>query len=161
MKKTYRPGALGALMDEYERAADDLVTLLNTLDAVTFTQILDNTTKDPDCRSVQTIMNHVVRATYGYANYIRQEFNETFEPRKTNYNLQTPDDAVNALKQGLLYTEATLINKYKWKLTYKKLNQHIINTSWGQRFDIDQLLEHAIVHILRHRRQIEKLLAAR
>jgi len=27
---------------------------------------------------------------------------------------------------------------------------------WGQKYDPEQLLEHAIVHILRHRRQIER-----
>jgi hypothetical protein len=30
-----------------------------------------------------------------------------------------------------------------------------MKTSWGQVYDIEQLFEHAIVHILRHRRQIE------
>jgi hypothetical protein len=29
-------------------------------------------------------------------------------------------------------------------------------TSWGQLYDIEQLMEHAIVHVLRHRRQIEQ-----
>ncbi|MGY0037018.1 hypothetical protein [Pedobacter sp. NJ-S-72] len=31
-----------------------------------------------------------------------------------------------------------------------------IMTGWGQLYDIEQLMEHAIVHILRHRRQIER-----
>lgn len=31
-----------------------------------------------------------------------------------------------------------------------------IKSSWGQVYDIEQITEHAIVHILRHRRQIEK-----
>ena len=35
-------------------------------------------------------------------------------------------------------------------------NAKKIVTQWGQVFDIDQMMEHAIVHILRHRRQIEK-----
>jgi len=32
-----------------------------------------------------------------------------------------------------------------------------IDSRWGQRYDLEQLLEHAIVHVLRHRRQIERL----
>jgi chromosomal replication initiation ATPase DnaA len=32
-----------------------------------------------------------------------------------------------------------------------------IKTGWGQLYDIEQLAEHAIVHILRHRRQIERI----
>jgi len=30
---------------------------------------------------------------------------------------------------------------------------------WGPQYDLEQLLEHAVVHILRHRRQIEKFAA--
>jgi chromosomal replication initiation ATPase DnaA len=33
-----------------------------------------------------------------------------------------------------------------------------IQVRWGQLYDIEQLMEHAIVHILRHRRQIERFL---
>jgi hypothetical protein len=32
-----------------------------------------------------------------------------------------------------------------------------IKTGWGQLYDIEQLMEHAIVHILRHRRQLDKM----
>ena len=31
-----------------------------------------------------------------------------------------------------------------------------IKSGWGQSYDIEQMTEHAIVHVLRHRRQIEK-----
>jgi hypothetical protein len=34
----------------------------------------------------------------------------------------------------------------------------VINSTWGTRYDVEQLLEHAVVHILRHRRQIEKFI---
>ena len=40
-----------------------------------------------------------------------------------------------------------------------KLKEHDstkkITTRWGQIYDTDQLMEHAICHILRHRRQIQ------
>jgi hypothetical protein len=36
----------------------------------------------------------------------------------------------------------------------------VIEARWGPRYDLEQLLEHAIVHVLRHRRQIDKFLAA-
>jgi hypothetical protein len=32
-----------------------------------------------------------------------------------------------------------------------------IKTRWGQLYDIEQMTEHAIVHILRHKRQIDKI----
>jgi len=33
-----------------------------------------------------------------------------------------------------------------------------IRSRWGAVYDLEQLLEHAIVHVLRHRRQIERFL---
>ena len=33
-----------------------------------------------------------------------------------------------------------------------------MTVNWGQQYDIEQLLEHAIVHIFRHRRQIENFI---
>jgi len=35
-------------------------------------------------------------------------------------------------------------------------NAKKMKTSWKQFYDIEQMMEHAIVHILRHRRQIER-----
>jgi hypothetical protein len=35
----------------------------------------------------------------------------------------------------------------------------VIRSSWGVVYDLEQLLEHAIVHVLRHRRQIEKFIS--
>ena len=37
-------------------------------------------------------------------------------------------------------------------------NDKKIKVRWGQSYDVEQLYEHAIVHILRHRRQIERFI---
>src|SRR5919112_6532396 len=74
MRESYRSGAVGALMDEYERAASELARLVERIPDDDFTRVVDAQTKDEDCRSVQTIMSHVVRAGYGYADYIREQF---------------------------------------------------------------------------------------
>ena len=158
-RQTFRPGPLGALMDEYERAAEDLKKVLNTIAPEDYTAIVDPETKDPDCVSMQTIMNHVVRSGYGYANYLRKEFGDAWTERKESYEVNTPASASAALDLMLAYSVATLQDK--WHLTYDDLEHRIIKSSWGQQFDPEQLLEHAIVHILRHRRQIEKFIIKR
>lgn len=155
-KKKYREGAIGALMDEYERAVIELQNLLQSIDTKTYTKIIDKQTKDADCRSIQTIMNHVVRAGFGYATLIRQKFKEPYKERQQYYPVDTPLLAIAELHNVLAYTEETLSNK--WNFSWRKIRSNVIHSSWGQDFDIDQLLEHAIVHILRHRRQIEKML---
>lgn len=153
MNKIYRPGAIGALLDEYERAAADLKTLLLTFDQAGYAAIVDTQTTDPNCVSVQAIMNHVVRSGYGYANYIRKFVGAPWTRRKENYNLTTPETACGELDRVLAYTSDTLLTVSEHTFNDMK---NIIEVAWGQRFDFDQLMEHAIVHILRHRRQIER-----
>ena len=69
----YRKGAVGALMDEYERAALEIKSLVENVSEENYKRIADAETKDADCHSIQTIMNHVVYAGYIYANAIRQK----------------------------------------------------------------------------------------
>ena len=58
MNKTYRKGAVGAMMDEYERAAVEFRSLIAGLTEAQYTQIVDAETANENCRSVQTIMSH-------------------------------------------------------------------------------------------------------
>lgn len=153
MTKKYRKGPVGALMDEYERAAHELKNIIKEINEDDFVKIIDPDTKDPDCRSMQTIMNHVVRAGFGYANYIRKEFGDKWVERKDDYEINSPDSACKQIDIMLRYTVETLENK--WDLTFDEILENRIKSSRGQVFDFELLLEHAIVHILRHRRQIE------
>lgn len=45
----------------------------------------------------------------------------------------------------------------KWLLTDDELMNTIIITSWTA-YDLGAFIEHAIVHVLRHRLQIEKMI---
>jgi hypothetical protein len=57
----------------------------------------------------------------------------------------------------LAYTAETL--EGKWQLTDEEIQKAEIKVTWGSVYDIEQIIEHAIVHILRHRRQVEKFAA--
>lgn len=57
--KHYRTnGAIGALLDEYERAVKELKKRIQSISPTELTDIVDNETTDEDCRSIefQTIM---------------------------------------------------------------------------------------------------------
>ncbi|MBL7793807.1 MAG: DinB family protein [Saprospiraceae bacterium] len=153
MTKIYRQGAVGALLDEYERAVNELEDTISTLDRQSFLIIVDTETKDKDCVSIQSVLYHVVKAGYGYANRIRKQFGDTLPKNKEDYEIITPADACRELKNMLAYTEETLNNKYN--LTLDDILHNIMKSPTGQNYDFEQLLEHAIVHILRHRRQVE------
>ena len=59
-EKIYRPGAIGAILDEYERGLGDLKKLVSYLSEDDFTRTLDSDTTDPDCKSAQTIIVNVI-----------------------------------------------------------------------------------------------------
>ena len=152
MTKIYRKGAIGALMDEYERAALELRNLVELVSEDDYVKIFDAETKDEDCRSIQTIMSHVVRACYGYANSIRGAFSmekQVYDPKQLSKR-----EVLEKFDEALQYTVATL--EGKWEMP----NEEIFATSMKGDYpeDLEQKLEHAIVHILRHRRQIERFL---
>lgn len=156
MTKIFRDGPVGALLDEYERAANDLKKLVSTIQHNNYVTVVDNETTDPDCKSIQTITNHVIRSGYGYANYIRRKFAESLTERKEDYKVNTTSSACDEIDLMMNYTTETLMNKMGY--SFEEMASIKINSNWGQEYDLEQLLEHAIVHILRHRRQIEKFL---
>jgi uncharacterized damage-inducible protein DinB len=154
LEKKYRKGAIGALMDEYERAAVDLKNLILQISETDFEKVVDQDTKDEDCRSVQTIVSHVTNSGYGYANYIRDWFD--IYKNSPVRRLFSQKDFFAEFEKMLTYTAETL--EGKWEFSDDDIMKVKIKARWGPQYDLEQLLEHAIVHILRHRRQIEKLI---
>lgn len=154
MRETYRNGAIGALMDEYERAASELVRLIERIPEDDFVRVVDSQTKDEDCRSVQTIMSHVVRAMYGYADYIREQF--SIASSRPQPKLLSYQETLEQFDAALRYTVQTL--EGRWEMSGEEITGTVIKSRWGVVYDIEGLLEHAVVHILRHRRQIEKFM---
>ncbi|MHA2028847.1 MAG: DinB family protein [Candidatus Kariarchaeaceae archaeon] len=152
--KQYREGPIGALMDEYERALEEIKPILNKISQEQFLQIIDTETEDQACRSFQTIMKHVTNAGYAYCDYIREQFGDSVDSiRKTIENLSDTPSYLDAMFE---YTLQTM--EGKWDITFDEIKENIMKVRWGQEYDFEQLLEHAIVHVLRHRRQLEKFL---
>ncbi|MEO6549801.1 MAG: DinB family protein [Ferruginibacter sp.] len=157
--KLYRRGAVGALLDIYEEAILKLKNLVETIPDNRLAEIIDPQTPDTNCRSVQSILSHVVHGGFGYATSINNLKGDIIQrPDKTYHS--TIKEYLQELSDVFTYTE----NIFK-KLNDDDLeqldNSLKIKTGWGQWYDIEQLTEHAIVHILRHKRQIERLLAQR
>jgi uncharacterized damage-inducible protein DinB len=151
--KEYRQGGIGAMMDEYERAAHELIHILSTIEATRYEAIIDETASE-DTRSIQAIMRHVAGSGYGYANYLRTVWNIPVASPDRTY--ESRDGAIAAVRKMLAYTSETL--EGRWLLSEEEADKTTFIVSWGVLYSVEQILEHAIVHILRHRRQIEKIL---
>ena len=149
-------GAVGALLDEYEKAVREMQQVIGLVTDEELKIIVDKDTNDADCRSIQSIVTHVVRSGYCYVIEIRSSLGEELE-----YPEGEILDSVSAYQEALHrmfeynerlfadYPDLTIEENDPWKK---------IKVRWGQSYDVEQLFEHAIVHVLRHRRQIERFL---
>jgi uncharacterized damage-inducible protein DinB len=154
MTKNYRSGAIGALLDEYERAITDLKKVIASVSDGELAEIVDAQTSDDNCRSIQTILTHVVHSGYGYATSIHNLKGEN-KTRPAKKVCLTITEYGTELDGVFAFTEKVFANFTDNDLEEFD-NDKKIKAGWGQVYDIEQMMEHAIVHILRHRRQIEK-----
>ena len=107
-ENTYRNnGAVGALLDEYERAIKDLKLVLQSITHHELVTIVDAETKDDDCRSIQTILAHVVRAGYGYAIEVRNKQGEKLERPDRAY-LESAEAFIIALDKMFVFNVTCL-----------------------------------------------------
>jgi len=155
MTKKYRKGGIGAVMDEYERAGSEFKALIAKISEPDFVKIVDTVTQDDDCRSVQTIVSHVTNSGFGYANYIRDWF--AIPKNSPERKLLSKEEFFIRFDNMLAYTSETL--EGKWEYSDEEIQKVKMIVRWGPQYDLEQLLEHAVVHILRHRKQIEKFAA--
>lgn len=155
MNETYRDnGAIGAILDEYERSVKELKAVIQSISANDLVKIVDAETEDEDCRSIQTILTHVVSAGYNYVVEVRKSLGEDLAYIEKEV-LQSITDYNVALDQMFdfnvaLFDDYPDINLEEYDPSKK------LKVRWGQVYDVEQILEHAIVHVLRHRRQIER-----
>ena len=146
-------GAIGALLDEYEKSIEELKEVITTISKDELIEIVDNETKDKDCKSIQTTLSHVVESGYTYVIEIRKWLGENvaYKNKELFYSI---DEYKLALNEMFSYNEKLFQDYPELQIEeYKSANK--VNVRWGQKYDVEQLFEHAIVHILRHRRQIE------
>lgn len=155
MSNTYRPGTIGVLTDEYEKAIEELKTVLKGLSAKQFTAIKDKSVYK-SFQSAKGIMEHILYCGFRYSNFIRKKFKN--KTTRNKIAVASADDAIAQLDKMFQHTLDTFSGK--WEMTYTEMLNTIIKTSWAT-YDMESMIEHAIVHVLRHRRQIERLTGSR
>jgi uncharacterized damage-inducible protein DinB len=153
-------GGLGAILDEYKKASEEYINVLQKISREDFIKIVDHKTDDEDCRSIQTISRHVIRSGYGYANYVLNTLNIAVDfPKADEMTIEKAEDAINEIRNMIKYN---IHNLYEVNREQIENNMYSIKfiTRWKEEFNFEQILEHAVVHILRHRRQVEKFIVS-
>jgi len=149
-------GAIAALMDEYKKAVDELIMVIEPISQQQLLKTIEPVSSNTDCISIQTILTHVTASMFSYAVYIENSLGlEILRPERIQF-----DEValyISRLRKALKYNEDFFTKNPN--ITMEELDQSKkINTRWGQQYDVEQMLEHAIVHVLRHRRQIKNAL---
>ena len=147
-------GAVGALLDEYEKSLNELINVINGLSPGQLIAIVDSETKDEDCKSIQTILTHVVQSGYTYVVEIRKWLGEEVQYKEKVFFKEIEAYKL-ALREMFKFNEALFVD-YPSLVLCEYDSSKKVKVRWGQKYDVEQLFEHAIVHILRHRRQIER-----
>lgn len=152
MRKEGHQRAINALMEEYAKALDELYAEIESITAADLSKVLDQETKDPDCASIQSILQHVLRSGYAYIVEI-DNYGGGNSTRQEHPKYNSSADFIDALKK-MHQHNVDFFEKHQEIPLYEKDVTKKLITRWGQSYDVDQLLEHAVMHVHRHRRQI-------
>ena len=153
LKRPGLSGPFGALMDEYARAAEDFCRVIEALTPAVYAA--SRPSDDPDTTSIQAICRHAVGAAHRYSDYIRKAralpYVDQYLPDPQSP--ASPSAVRPALAEAMQYTEESLAGWYEDPASSESVKFEV---RWGPTYDAEMILEHAIVHLLRHRRQIER-----
>lgn len=148
----YRSRATRALVLLHER---ELRQLLPVWQRAVAARIRLPATDDPDYASLETLLHHVLRASRGYMTWMCDRLglpDPGIEPAPG------PEEVAREVDR---YVEHLL---ERWRATLQDLEPARLDeehtSRWGATLSIDSMLEHAVLHPMRHRFQLEELLDA-
>ena len=114
-------------------------------------------TDDPSYASVESLGGHALRAARGYLTWI----GECVQRPVTDID---PDaDPVSLARKGRAFLDEVLAGwrRHLALLEDADLAPATFKSRWGEDYNVEQMLEHAVVHPMRHRIQLERLMGAR
>lgn len=111
-------------------------------------------TDDPSYISMQALLRHILRAARGYMTWMCDKL-ELPDPK---INPTPPDEEIEAAADSYL---EQVIEGWKFPLVdvpEDKFNSTVYKSRWGVEYCIDAMLEHAVMHPLRHEFQLKNLM---
>ncbi len=113
-------------------------------------------TTDPNYASADHLGGHVLRSARNYLTWI----GDCVKRPVTGVDLD--NDVVSVAGKGRAFVDGVLA---AWRrelaaLEDRELEGATFKSRWGEDYTVEQMLEHAVVHPMRHRIQLERLMAA-
>jgi len=111
---------------------------------------------DPSYVSAEHLGGHVLRAARNYLTWIGE-----FVSRPVT-DVDTDDDLVSIARKGRAFLDGVLAawRRHLSLVEDREMTPLTRKSRWGEDYNIEQMLEHAVVHPMRHRIQLERLLSA-
>ena len=120
--------AVHALLAEYKKAINELRHVIQDISETDLVFVIDNETQNPDCKSIQTILSHVISSGYSYCIYIQNSKNiNSKRPEKVNRTSIV--DYIKDWDDVLEFTYNTFANLSDYDLEELNNTKKII-TSW-------------------------------
>ena len=148
----YRYRGARALVLLHERALRELIPAWQRAKAA---NVRLPQTADPDYASLEALLYHPLRAARGYLTWLCEK-------------LGLPDPGIDpAPEPGRVEREAERYVEHllaRWRLPLADVEEASFGathkTRWGEDMSCEGMLEHAVMHPIRHRFQLEELLEA-
>ena len=154
-----RTRAALALAEENETARRDLYALLPRFPASVFAT--GNVETEDNVRG---ILCHVTFSAYSYSCWMRR-VRGLLDPEIEKKDKAAFLDRVRSLTRGEDFEEAS---RWAWEHYYETLSEVKkdeleveYKSNWGETISIELMMEHALVHLIRHRRQLQIFLGDR
>jgi uncharacterized damage-inducible protein DinB len=111
-------------------------------------------TTDPNYASAEHLGGHVIRAARNYLTWIGDCVGRPVT------DLDLDNDTVSVAAKGRAFLDAVLAawRRHLAALEDRELEAATFKSRWGTDYNIEQMLEHAVVHPMRHRIQLERLM---
>jgi hypothetical protein len=114
-------------------------------------------TADPNYASPNHLGGHVLRAARNYLTWI----GDCVKRPVTDVDLDNEPVSVAAKGRPFLDEVLSAWRRHLAALEDAELAPATFKSRWGEDYNIEQMLEHAVVHPMRHRLQLERLMAER
>ncbi len=113
-------------------------------------------TDDPSYASPEHLLGHVLRSARNYLTWIGQCV------QRPVHDVDSDDDRVSIARKGRAFLTDVLAAwpRHLKALEDAELAPATYKSRWGEDYNIEQMLEHAVVHPMRHRIQLERLIAS-
>jgi uncharacterized damage-inducible protein DinB len=110
---------------------------------------------DPSYRSIEHLAGHVLRSCRNYLIWI----GECVKRPVTDLDSETDPVAIAGRSAAFMEEVLAGWRRHLALLDDRELAPVTYQSAWGEPYNIEQMLEHAVVHPMRHRIQLERLAA--